>query len=324
MLQWIDIHHRYGSKVLADGLSLDVAGGEVVAILGASGSGKSTLLSMAAGLLRPQRGQVWFDGKDYTDKPAHQRRFALMFQDYALLPHLNVWQNVAFGLKMQGVATLAARHAASAMLQEVGLKAEAERSVQALSGGEKQRVALARALVSQPRALLLDEPFSALDSGLRHQLQQLTLSLLKRQACPSVLVTHSPQEAMALATRVCLLHQGRWLQQGTAATLTAKPASAAAARLLGLDNVRSEVYIPNQALHIHHAMGEPSVLLSAVPQAGLWRLGWQHPRYGELWQWLAPGSVPSLMPGEQARLWVDERALVRFDQALRDETSGKD
>lgn len=312
VLEWVDIHHRYGNKTVAHGINLAVGASELVAILGPSGSGKSTLLKMAAGLVAPQHGQIRFNGADYTFRQPEQRRFALMFQDYALLPHLNVWQNVAFGLRMQGQSKATARAAAIDILAQVGLAAEAERRTGALSGGEQQRVALARALVTRPQALLLDEPFSALDSHLRSQLQQLTLALLQQQPCPTVMVTHSPTEALQLATRVCLLDHGRWLQQGSPADLLAKPASAAAARLLGCDNVTEQHYIPQAALHLHHPQGSPSTLLAAAPQAGLWRLQWQHPQYGTLQQWLPATTTPPAV-GDSVNLWVDAAAVVVFE-----------
>lgn len=314
MLEWVDIRHRYGGKTVADGISLAVAVNELVAVLGPSGSGKSTLLKMAAGLVLPQHGQIRFNGADYTFRQPEQRRFALMFQDYALLPHLNVWQNVAFGLRMQGQGKAAARAAAVNILAQVGLAAEAERRTTALSGGEQQRVALARALVTRPQALLLDEPFSALDSHLRTQLQQLTLALLQQQPCPTVMVTHSPAEALQLADRVCLLDHGRWLQQGRPADLLAKPASAAAARLLGCDNVNGQYYVPQAALHVNHPQGAPSLLTATAPQAGLWRLHWQHPQYGALQQWL-PAATPPPELGAHHRLWVDTAAVVVFEAA---------
>lgn len=311
MLEWIDIRHCYGGKTVAESLSLKVAADETVAVLGASGSGKSTLLNIAAGLVRPQRGRVCFNGEDYTGKAPEQRRFALMFQDYALLPHLRVWQNVAFGLRMRGLGRAPARAAAEAMLAEVGLTAECDRKVTDLSGGERQRVALARALVVRPQALLLDEPFSALDSHLRGHLRQLTLDLLARHPCPTVLVTHSPAEALQMAQRVCLLHRGRWLQQGRPADLLVCPASAEAARLLGCDNVSDDCYVPQQALMAHHPRGEPSQVCAVQPQAGLWRVQWQHPQYGLLWQWLPAGILPPPV-GSRQRLRVDAAAVVRF------------
>ncbi len=314
VLEWMDIHHRYGDKIIANGLDLQVAAGETVAVLGASGSGKSTLLKMAAGLLRPQRGRIVFAGEDYTRRPPERRRFAMMFQDYALLPHLTVRQNVAFGLRMQGQSPAAARQAADAMLAQVGLSDVAERRPDSLSGGEQQRAALARALVVAPQAMLLDEPFSALDSALRDQLHSLTRELLRRAACPAVLVTHNAAEAAYLADRIVLLSGGRWLQQGTASALTARPVSAEAARLLGCDNVSAHHYVPQAALHYDHPAGEPALLTAVCPQNGLWQLQWQHARYGSLRQWLPAGITPP-QSGCHHRLWVDAAAIIVFDDA---------
>ena len=186
MLELIGIYKAFGSKTVADNISLSVADGKLLAVLGPSGCGKSTLLNIAAGLVAADSGEVWIGGENRSRMPPERRRVALMFQDYALLPHLNVWQNVAFGLKMQGVGKQEARRRAEAALAEVGLAAELGRRTDALSGGEQQRVALARALVVQPQLLLLDEPFSSLDTGLRRQLREQALAQIRRQNIPAV------------------------------------------------------------------------------------------------------------------------------------------
>ena len=200
--QW---DHR---PVLAD-VSLNVDSGETVALLGASGSGKSTLLKMVAGLEVPESGSVWFDGADITDLPPERRGFALMFQDFALFPHLNVQDNVAFGLVEQGVEKAAAREQAREMLQRFGLGDHAKARVWTLSGGEQQRVALARALITQPRALLLDEPFSALDATLREQLRNEFRERIEAAGMTAILVTHDELEARAMAQRAWGLVGGR-------------------------------------------------------------------------------------------------------------------
>ncbi|PIY24510.1 MAG: ABC transporter, partial [Comamonadaceae bacterium CG_4_10_14_3_um_filter_60_75] len=164
MLKLRHIYHRYGDQLLLQDVSLQVQAGEIVALLGPSGSGKSTLLAIAAGLQRPDAGSVWFDGVDISAVPPERRGFALMFQDFALFPHLNVLDNVAFGLIEQRLAKKEARAQAIHMLEVFGLTALALRKVWNLSGGEQQRVALARALITHPHVLLLDEPFSALDA----------------------------------------------------------------------------------------------------------------------------------------------------------------
>ena len=208
MLELRDIHKQWDHRPLLDGVSLSVAAGETVALLGASGSGKSTLLKIVAGLDQPESGSVWFDGVDITRLPPERRGFALMFQDFALFPHLNVVDNVAFGLVEQGVRKAAAREQARTMLLRFGLADRGTARVWTLSGGEQQRVALARALITQPRALLLDEPFSALDATLREQLRNEFREHITEAGMTAILVTHDEQEARAMAQRAWGLQDG--------------------------------------------------------------------------------------------------------------------
>ena len=184
-------------------------GGETVALLGASGSGKSTLLKIVAGLEAPEAGSVWFEGQDITNLPPERRGFALMFQDFALFPHLNVQDNVAFGLIEQGVPRRSARERAKVMLERLGLGEHTEARVWTLSGGEQQRVALARALITRPRALLLDEPFSALDASLRDQLRAEFRNRIQAAGMAAILVTHDEQEARAMAQHAWGLQDAR-------------------------------------------------------------------------------------------------------------------
>ncbi len=190
-----------GHWVLADGLNLSVAPGETVAILGPSGTGKSTLLKMVAGLEPLDGGRVRFAGEDITRQVPEKRGFALMFQDFALFPHLDVQDNVAFGLVEQRVPRWEARQRALDLLMLFGLTAHARQKVWKLSGGEQQRVALARALITQPRLLLLDEPFSALDAELRSTLRDEFSQRISAAGMATVLVTHDEIEARALAQR---------------------------------------------------------------------------------------------------------------------------
>ncbi len=188
-------------RVLLQDLELQVRPGETAALLGPSGSGKSTLLKIIAGLEPPESGHVLFAGQDITAIPPERRGFALMFQDFALFPHLNVQDNVAFGLVEQGMRKADARAQAVAMLERFGLQAYAKSKVWQLSGGEQQRVALARALITRPRVLLLDEPFSALDAELRLQLRQEFVQRIAEFQMATVLVTHDETEARAMGTR---------------------------------------------------------------------------------------------------------------------------
>ncbi len=200
MLELMDVSKDWESRVLLRGLSLRVAPGETVAVLGPSGSGKSTLLKIVAGLEPLDAGRVLFDGQDITTLAPERRRFALMFQDFALFPHLDVQDNVAFGLVEQGVRKADARTQAHAMLERFGLQAFAHARVTQLSGGEQQRVALARALITQPHVLLLDEPFSALDAQLRLQLREEFRQRITEFNMATVLVTHDEAEARAMGT----------------------------------------------------------------------------------------------------------------------------
>jgi ABC-type Fe3+/spermidine/putrescine transport system ATPase subunit len=201
MLELRDIQKQWDHRPLLAGVSLSVQAGETVALLGASGSGKSTLLKIAAGLEAPDAGTVWFDGVDITALAPERRGFALMFQDFALFPHLSVTDNVAFGLVEQRVSKAEARERAREMLQRFGLGEHAGARVWTLSGGEQQRVALARALITQPRALLLDEPFSALDATLREQLRSEFRERIREAGMAAILVTHDETEARAMAQR---------------------------------------------------------------------------------------------------------------------------
>lgn len=197
-----------GDRWLAQGLSLQVAAGETVALLGRSGSGKSTLLAMVAGLVPPDRGRIVLAGEDVTDWPPERRGVALMFQDFALFPHLNVQDNVAFGLVEQRQPRAQARQRAREWLARLGLADRALDAVTRLSGGEQQRVALARALASSPRLLLLDEPFSALDADLRQHLRQDFAHHIAQAGTACVLVTHDEAEARALGRRGFRLADG--------------------------------------------------------------------------------------------------------------------
>jgi ABC-type Fe3+/spermidine/putrescine transport system ATPase subunit len=209
MLELRNLHKQFGERLVADGVNLSVAAGEVVALLGPSGSGKSTLLKIVAGLETADQGSVWFDGQDLSHQPPERRGFALMFQDFALFPHLNVLDNVAFGLIEQRVSKTDARARARDMLGRFGLANHATSKVWVLSGGEQQRVALARALITAPRALLLDEPFSALDAELRVSLRAEFSQRITDAGMATLLVTHDESEARAMAQRGVRLNEGR-------------------------------------------------------------------------------------------------------------------
>ena len=200
---------RGESRSLLRGLDLQVAAGETVAVLGPSGSGKSTLLKIIAGLEAPDAGQVWLDGRDISALPPHRRQCGLLFQDFALFPHLNVQDNVAFGLIEQGLRSAQARSQATALLDRFGMQAHALARVWQLSGGEQQRVALARALIAAPRILLLDEPFSALDAALRETLRAEFQQRIDQVGMAVVWVTHDEAEARSVGARGLRLVDGK-------------------------------------------------------------------------------------------------------------------
>lgn len=208
MLELRNLCKMWQARPLLRDVNLAVQPGEIVAVLGPSGSGKSTLLKMVAGLEPLDGGSVCFAGQDITRLPPERRGFALMFQDFALFPHLDVQDNVAFGLVEQGMRRAAARAQACDMLGRFGMAAFARSRVVQLSGGEQQRVALARALITQPRVLLLDEPFSALDAALRMQLRDEFVQRIAERHMATLLVTHDEAEARAMATRGCVLRGG--------------------------------------------------------------------------------------------------------------------
>lgn len=211
VLEVRQLSKQFGQRRLLSDLSLQVQAGEIVALLGPSGSGKSTLLRILAGLELPDSGSVWMDGQDITALAPERRRFALMFQDFALFPHLDVRDNVAFGLIEQKIPRREARARATQLLERFGLGPQVAQRIWTLSGGEQQRVALARALITRPRALLLDEPFSALDAELRLNLQQEFRERIQEAGMATLLVTHDEAEARAMAARGLRLQNGQLL-----------------------------------------------------------------------------------------------------------------
>lgn len=312
MFELIGIHKRFGGKTVADNISLAVSDGMLTAVLGRSGSGKSTLLNIAAGLVAPDSGDIFIGGKNVSSLPPERRRVSLMFQDFALFPHLNALQNTAFPLTLRGMPSEKARARAEGLLADVGLEGQGGRRVESLSGGEQQRVALARALAAEPQLLLLDEPFSSLDTGLRRQLRALTLEQIRRQNIPAVLVTHDPEDAFLMADRIALMHEGRIIQHGTPSETAARPVSAQAARLLALPNVSDNRYIPQAALSPDAVNGAPCAVIrrELLPAHG--RLHLLHPEYGHLEYHFSAAQSADFAQSDTLFLAVDEAQIVRF------------
>ncbi|MEL6264411.1 MAG: ABC transporter ATP-binding protein [Pseudomonadota bacterium] len=222
-----------GTRVI-EGLDFRVARGELVSLLGPSGCGKTTLLRLIAGLAEADGGEIMIGGRRVTRVPAHRRNVSVVFQNYALFPHLNVADNVAFGLKARGRAAGEIGPLVAEALDLVRMDSFADRPVAALSGGQQQRVAVARALVVEPDLLLLDEPFSALDRKLRETMQVELKTLLRRRGITAVFVTHDQDEALAVSHRIAVMNHGRIEQFATPATLYARPATAFALEFVGL------------------------------------------------------------------------------------------
>jgi spermidine/putrescine transport system ATP-binding protein len=237
MLEVRQIFKRYEGKPLLENISFTVGVGEAVCLLGQSGSGKSTLLRIIAGLEEAESGQILWDGIDLASTPPHLRDFGLVFQDYALFPHLNVYDNVAFGLRMRRTSPDEISQRVANSLEMVNLSGFERRKVTDLSGGEQQRVALARALAPRPRLLMFDEPLGALDRVLREDLLNELRAILHQTDIPAIYVTHDQEEAFTIGDRILILHDGHIVREGTPADVWANPGSAWVAEFLGLGNV---------------------------------------------------------------------------------------
>jgi iron(III) transport system ATP-binding protein len=229
-----NLTRRLGGRVVVDDLSLSLRAGQVTCLLGPSGCGKTTTLRMIAGVDRPDTGHILIDGQDVTLTPPEARGVGLMFQDFALFPHLTVAQNVGFGLTGDKAAR-ASR--AGELLEKVGLSGFGDKHPHELSGGEAQRVALARALAPRPRVMLMDEPFSGLDNRLRDGIRDATLAVLKAEGTAVLLVTHEPDEAMRMADEIALMRAGRIVQQGAPYNVYNAPVDKAAAAFFSDINV---------------------------------------------------------------------------------------
>jgi ABC-type Fe3+/spermidine/putrescine transport system ATPase subunit len=237
LLELRHISKSYNGRPLLKDISFTVKAGETLCLLGASGSGKSTLLRIIAGLESSDEGSVLFNGQDLAHIPPHVRNFGMVFQDYALFPHLNVFDNIAFGLRMQKLDPSKIKERIATLLDQVNLSGFENRKINDLSGGEQQRVALARTLAPRPRLLMFDEPLGALDRTLKEGLLGQLRELLRRTKVPAIYVTHDQEEAFSIADRISLLHTGQIVRQGRPEEVWENPGSAWAARFLGIGNI---------------------------------------------------------------------------------------
>ncbi len=237
-LQIVDVVKDFGGGAVAvDHVSLDIAKGEIFALLGSSGCGKTTLLRMLAGFETPTSGRIILDGHDLAGRPPYERPINMMFQSYALFPHLSVWDNIAFGLRRDGLPKEQIARQVEAMLKLVQLADYAKRKPHQLSGGQQQRVALARSLARQPQLLLLDEPLGALDKKLREETQIELAHIIHDVGVTCVMVTHDQEEAMTMATRIAVMSQGKVLQVGPPGDIYESPANRFVADFIGNVNL---------------------------------------------------------------------------------------
>lgn len=294
----------YGDLRILKSISLSITGGEFTALLGASGCGKTTLLRALAGFVPLRKGRILIGGSDISDLPPEKRGMAMMFQSYALWPHMNVARNIGYGLVLRRHSRKAIKRRVDEVMELVGLEGFNERRVNELSGGQRQRVALARALAINPPILLLDEPLSNLDARIRHNMRLEIRSLQKRLGITTILVTHDQEEALSMADRVIILDQGEIAQTGTPEDVYHRPVSQFVANFVGADN----------SLPVHARFSNGTVTLSAPELNGTARLP------------LADGhgndgvNAPILINGPMVALFHSEAATLNaFDRSYHAE-----
>jgi putrescine transport system ATP-binding protein len=266
----------FGDFKAVDDVSLKIYKGEIFCLLGASGCGKTTLLRMLGGFETPSSGRIFIDGEDMTGVPPYERPVNMMFQSYALFPHMTVEQNVAFGLKQDGVAKAEIADRVATMLELVKLGGLGKRKPHQLSGGQKQRVALARSLVKRPKLLLLDEPLGALDKKLREHTQFELVSLQDKLGVTFIVVTHDQEEAMTLASRIGVMNHGEIVQAGTPSEIYEFPGSKFVADFVGSVNIFEGKLVEDEPEHVRIASDELGATIyvshgiSAPPEAIVW------------------------------------------------------
>ncbi|GAA4684643.1 ABC transporter ATP-binding protein [Nocardioides nanhaiensis] len=325
MLEVRDLAVAYDGVPAVEGASVTVPDGGVLAVLGPSGCGKSTLLRAVAGLEAPSAGSIRWDGRDLARVPTHRRGFALMFQDGQLFEHLTVARNVAYALRLRRVPAARREARVAELLALVGLEGFAGRMPGTLSGGERQRVSLARSLAAEPRLLLLDEPLSALDAGLRERLAGDLAAILRAAGTTTLLVTHDHEEAFAVADSLVVMRAGRVVQQGPIADVWAHPADADTALFLGYARVLEgeaayrvlaagdlppapAVALRRSALRVTDGPGLEAVVRTARATPELGRLVVELAGVGETDAVCPPGRLPA--PGERVRLTLDASRLA--------------
>jgi spermidine/putrescine ABC transporter ATP-binding subunit len=308
------LRKEFGPVVAVDSFDLVIPPGQLVCLLGPSGSGKTTVLRMVAGLLQPTQGEILIQGRPTAHGPSHRRKMGMVAQDYALFPHMTVGKNIAFGLKMRGVAPAEIPGRVSKVLSMVNLPGMEGRMPRQLSGGQQQRVALARALVTEPSVLLLDEPFGALDKKLREQMQIEVRQLLRLVGTTTLLVTHDQSEALSMADQIVVMNHGRPEQVGRPDEIYERPATRFVADFIGLSNFfRVETVGEESGLLVLRGAG--GVLLRAP------RVEWAKPGMKvelavrpEKISFFRPGSDENRIPGVITGLvYFGDRTRITVD-----------
>ncbi|MEN8873439.1 MAG: ABC transporter ATP-binding protein [Pacificibacter sp.] len=255
-----NLRKSFGAHVALSDISVDVASGEFICLLGGSGCGKTTLLRLIAGLETHDSGNILLAGSDLTQTPCHKRNIGMVFQSLALFSHLNVGDNVAYGMRLAGTPKANIQPEVTRLLDMVGLSGMQARAVTSLSGGQRQRVAIARALALQPDLFLMDEPFSALDAALRDQMQEEVKHIQRSLGITTVFVTHDQREAMALADRIVVMNGGLIEQADTPDVLYSQPASRFVAEFIGVNNIFDQgsttIAVRPEAIELSTAGGE--------------------------------------------------------------------
>jgi len=271
-----DVSKKFGEFVAVNDVSLSIYRGEIFCLLGGSGCGKTTLLRMLAGFETPTEGKIFIDGQDMAGVPPYKRPVNMMFQSYALFPHMTVEQNVAFGLKQEGMPKEEIAQRVSEMLALVKLQEFTKRKPHQLSGGQRQRVALARSLIKRPKLLLLDEPLGALDKKLREHTQFELVNIQERLGVTFVVVTHDQEEAMTLATRIGVMNRGRIAQVGTPHEIYEFPSTRFTAEFIGNVNMFEGRVVEDEPDHVtieSAELGAPIFIghgISTAPDATVW------------------------------------------------------